>query len=81
MCVCVCVCVWGACVLGERVTPVPDTWLLCHVGLGLRTHAECEESFIAVSCPRAMPQLITFRMIRSFEKTYCKQPTKKILPI
>jgi hypothetical protein len=67
---CVCVCV-RACVFGGRVTPFPDRLLLCHVGLGLRKHAEGEESFLAVSCPCVVPQLIiAFRMIRSFEKKH-----------
>jgi hypothetical protein len=63
---CVCVCA-RACVLGGGRCP-RHRWLLCHVGPGLRKHAEGEESFIAVSRPCVVPQLlIAFRMIRSSE--------------
>jgi hypothetical protein len=70
VCVCVCVCV-RACVWGAGDACPGHRWLLCHVGLGLCKHAEGEESFIAVSCPCVVPQLvIAFRMIRSFEKKH-----------
>jgi hypothetical protein len=68
---------WG----GGGDTCPAHRWLLCHVCLGLRKHAEGEESFIAVSCPCVVPQLlIAFRVIRNFEKNI-RQTTDKLLAI